>query len=321
MKQTSFRGILSLTLAAFLWGFAFVAQSNAADRISAEAFTLFRFVLGAVILLPVIFIRDRMQTHAARSASSRDESRDTRSARCGFFSRFADPLLLRCGALCGTLIFAASFLQQYSFTLGTTSGKCGFLTAMYMVFVPLAGLLFGKKVPIAVWCGVGISVGGMYLLCLSGGTTMAAGDIAVLISALFYTAHILTVDRIVHRVDCVRLSCLQFLVAGILGGVVTCFTGFPPVSVLHEAAISILYVGIFSSGVAYTLQIVGQKHCSAAIAPLLMSLESVFAALGGFLLQNERMTSLQFLGCAMIFFAVILVQLPPIPSLRKQRRE
>lgn len=320
MKQTSFSGILSLTLAAFLWGFAFVAQSNAADQISTESFIFFRFLLGAVILLPVIFIRDRMQPDAAPPIPLRDGVRDPRPAGSGFFARFADPMLLRCGALCGALLFAASFLQQYSFTLGTTSGKCGFLTAMYMVFVPLAGLLFGKKAPLAVWCGVGISVGGMYLLCLSGEATMAAGDIAVLISALFYTAHILLVDRIVHRVDCVRLSCLQFFVAGILGGIMTCFTGFPAFSVLQEAAISILYVGIFSSGIAYTLQIVGQKHCSAAIAPLPMSLESVFAALGGFLLKDERMTSLQLLGCAMIFFAVILVQLPPIPSLRKRRR-
>lgn len=298
--KSSYRGASALTLASFLWGIAFVAQSDAAGKISTEGFICLRFLLGALVLLPVIYVLDRKDGHGRE-----------------FLRRFADRALLKNGAICGCLLFLASMLQQLSLTLGTTTGKCGFLTATYMVFVPLVGIFLGKKIGWVVWLGVGMSVAGMYLLCLAGTVDFVIGDAVVLLSALGYTAHILVVDRAVERVDCVRLSCLQFLTAGILGGAVSLFTGFPTAAVIADAAISILYVGIFSSGVAYTLQIVGQKYCAAAIAPVLMSLESVFAALAGWVLLKEGMTLPQIGGCALIFAAVVLIQLPVAQPTKK----
>ncbi len=303
MKHSSFRGGLALTLAAFLWGIAFVAQSDAAGKMSSASFIFFRFLLGGAVLLPVILFLDLKNRKKG-----------------GFFKRFADPFLLKSGLLCGAILFSASLLQQLSLTLGTTSGKCAFLTATYMVLVPIAGIFLKKKIGAPVWIGVGMSAAGMYLLCIVGTMTLVPGDAAVLGSAFLYAAHILVVDRAVDKVDCIRLSCLQFFTAGILGGAVTCFTGFPPLSVVSDAAVSILYVGIFSSGVAYTLQIVGQKHCPAAIAPVLMSLESVFAALAGWVLLNETMSPLQGVGCALILAAVLLIQLPPELFSRKKQK-
>ena len=302
MKRfSSLRGAALLTLAAFLWGIAFVAQSDAAGKLSCEVFICCRFLLGAAVLLPVIAILD------LRSGQGR-----------GFLSRFADKTLVKSGLLCGAFLFSASYLQQLSLQLGTSSGKCGFLTATYMILVPLCGLFLGKRVGAVIWVAVGMGLGGMYLLCLTGTEGVAIGDLAVLGSAFLYTGHILAVDRVVDRVDCVRLSCLQFLTAGVLGGIVSLFTGLPSLAMLLDASVSILYVGIFSSGVAYTLQIVGQKTCDAAIAPLLMSLESVFAALAGALLLQERMSTPQTIGCVLIFAAVTLTQLPP--SLFSRRR-
>ncbi len=213
------------------------------------------------------------------------------------------------GLACGGLLFLASALQQMSLSLGTTSGKCGFITAMYMIFVPIAGIFLGRRIRPLVWPCALLSLVGMYFLTLSGENTLAIGDLCVLFSSFLYTAHILTLDAVVGAVDPIRLSCLQFLVAGLLGGAVTLFTGFPPLGAVVDALIPILYVGIFSSGVAYTLQVVGQRDCAAAIAPLLMSLESVFAALSGYVLGVEVLSAVQIGGCALIFLAVALLQL------------
>lgn len=295
MTKSSFKGGLALTLAAFLWGVAFVGQSDAANKISSEAFLFFRFLLGALVLLPVILISDRRRKQGK-----------------GFFRRFANPNLLKYSLLCGTLLFCASGMQQLGLVLGTSSGKCAFLTAMYMIFVPIAGMVLGQKPSAVLWIGVSTSIIGMYLLCFVESLSFSVGDLAVLASAVFYAAHILVVDRAANRLDCIRFSCLQFLTAGLLGGAVTCFTSFPPLSAVADAALPILYVGIFSSGVAFTLQIVGQKHCDAAVAPLFMSLESVFAAVAGWLILKESLSVPQIIGCSLIFLAVLLIQLSPL---------
>ena len=305
MKSTSsnhnIRGILLLTLTALIWGIAFVAQSDGAEHISTSSFIFLRFLIGGTVLLPLILFRSRRQKHSEESAppQSREEKKK------------ANRLLFIGGIVCGAALFTASTLQQLGFTdPKTTSGKAAFITALYILFVPLFGLLLHKRVSLPVWCGVLLAGVGMYLLCLYGDFSLSAGDLLELLCAICFSIQILAVDYFAPRTDCVKLSCIQFYTAGILGGIVVLFTGMSSPADILQGLGSLLYVGIMSSGVAYTLQIIGQKYCEPAIAPLVMSLESVFAALAGWLLRGEGMAPHELAGCGLIFAAILLTQLP-----------
>ena len=289
MKQL--RGSLLLLLTAMIWGAAFVAQSVGMDHVGPFTFLCTRSILGGVVLLPVIHLRGKKQ------------SPDQPSAKKG-------PLLLG-GICCGSALFVASALQQIGLQ-ETTAGKAGFLTAMYMILVPIAGLFFGKKPEKKTWGAVAIALVGMYLLCLweSGFSGINRGDLFEIACAVCFTVHILVIDHFSPRVDGVKMSCIQFFTCGILAFFFMLVLESPSLHAILSAAAPILYAGILSSGVGYTLQIVAQKDTDPTIASLLMSLESVFSLIFGWILLHQALNGIELLGCCLMFAAIIWVQLP-----------
>ena len=291
LKQ--FRGALLLTLTALIWGTAFVAQSLGMDYLGPFTFNGVRNFVAAVGLLPVIaFLRHRKGKAEARGAAA--NSRKT---------------LWVGGVLCGLALGVASSLQQIGIQF-TTVGKAGFLTALYIVIVPLLGLLLKKRVALTVWVSVVIAAAGTYLLSIQEDFTIAAGDLFVILCAVCFSVHILLVDRFSPSVNGVELSCIQFLVAGVFSTIVAFLVETPNVQDILRSWGPILYTGLISSGVGYTLQILGQKDTPPAVASLIMSLESVFAALSGWLLLGQGMTGREAVGCALVFAAVVLAQIP-----------
>ena len=291
LKQ--FRGALLLTLTALIWGTAFVAQSLGMDYLGPFTFNGVRNFVAAVGLLPVIaFLRRRQGKAEARGAAG--NSRKT---------------LWVGGVLCVLALGVASSLQQIGIQF-TTVGKAGFLTALYIVIVPLLGLLLKKRVALPVWVSVVIAAAGTYLLSIQEDFTIAAGDLFVILCAVCVSVHILLVDRFSPSVNGVELSCIQFLVAGVFSTIVAFLVETPNVQDILRSWGPILYTGLISSGVGYTLQILGQKDTPPAVASLIMSLESVFAALSGWLLLGQGMTGREAVGCALVFAAVVLAQIP-----------
>ena len=289
MKQL--RGNLLVLLTAMIWGAAFVAQSVGMDHVGPFTFLCSRSILGGVVLLPVIFFRGRKQPKEKKAAPRRT--------------------LLIGGVCCGTALFIASALQQIGIQ-ETTAGKAGFLTAMYMIFVPICGLFFGKKPGKRVWAAVVVALVGMYLLCLweGGFESINRGDLFEIACALCFTGHILVIDYFSDRVDGVKMSCIQFFTCGILAFFFMLLLEQPSWDAIISAAAPICYAGVLSSGVGYTLQIVAQKDTDPTIASLLMSLESVFSLVFGWILLKEAMTAVELLGCGLMFAAIIWVQLP-----------
>lgn len=291
LKQ--FRGALLLTLTALIWGTAFVAQSLGMDYLGPFTFNGVRNFVAAVGLLPVIaFLRRRQGKAEARGAAA--------NSRKTFWVG---------GVLCGLALGVASSLQQIGIQF-TTVGKAGFLTALYIVIVPLLGLLLKKRVALPVWVSVVIAAAGTYLLSIQEDFTIAAGDLFVILCAVCFSVHILLVDRFSPSVNGVELSCIQFLVAGVFSTIVAFLVETPNVQDILRSWGPILYTGLISSGVGYTLQILGQKDTPPAVASLIMSLESVFAALSGWLLLGQGMTGREAVGCALVFAAVVLAQIP-----------
>ena len=277
-----------LLLAAVIWGVAFVAQTVGMDYVGPFTFNAVRCFLGALVLLPAALF-------SARKKAAAPGSRRT---------------LWLGGLVCGTALAVASSLQQVGL-LYTSAGKAGFITALYIVIVPLLGLLvFRRRVSFVLGISILLSVAGMYLLCLTGGLSLGTGDLLMLLCAFFFAVQILCVDYFSPRLNAVQLSCLQFFFCGI----VTCILMFifekPNWESICAAYIPLLYAGIFSCGVAYTLQILGQKGFNPTVASLILSLESVFSALAGWILLGEKLSPAELGGCALIFAAIILAQLP-----------
>ncbi len=291
---------LLLVLAAFIWGTAFVAQSMGMDHIGPCTFNAARSFIGSIALLPVIWFFSKKK---GRGAEDKTEKKT-------FWLR--DKALLMGGAACGLMLSGGSLLQQIGLT-ATSAGKAGFLTSLYIVIVPVLGVFLGRRAGGKVWAGVAIALLGAYLLSgsVSGeGFSIAWGDLMVLLSALFFSLHILVIDRFSPHVDGVMLSCVQFFVAGVVSLVFALVFEKPALFDLLPAWGSLLYVGVLSSGVAYTLQIVGQQNVDPTIASLLMSLESVFAALSGWVVLGQPLSAREMAGCALVFCAVVLAQLP-----------
>lgn len=290
----SLRGSLLLLLASAVWGAAFVAQRVGMDSIGPLWFNGLRMLLAGVVLLPVIRIADRKKGTGAGVPKDRKT-------------------LWKAGGLCGLFLFIASNLQQVGL-VQTTAGKAGFITALYVVLVPVsAWMIFRKSPGWVIWIGVALAVVGMYLLCVpSGEQELNQGDLLVLGCAICFTGHILTVDRFSPRVDGIRLSCIQFFVCGGLSVAVALFREQLTAEMLKGALIPMLYAGILSGGVGYTLQIVAQKDTNPTVASLVMCMESVFALLSGALILGEKMTSRETWGCVVMFAAVILSQLSPL---------
>jgi drug/metabolite transporter (DMT)-like permease len=213
------------------------------------------------------------------------------------------------GVCCGIALFLASNLQQVGIQY-TSVGKAGFITAMYIVLVPVLGIFLGKRAGLKVWISVALAVAGLYLLCITEGFSIGKGDILVLLCAFGFSAHILVIDYFSPKADGVRLSCIQFLVCGILSGICMFVTEKPDLSAILQAWMPILYAGVMSCGVAYTLQIIGQKDMDPTIASLILSLESVVSVLSGWALLGQKLSARELFGCVLMFAAIILAQLP-----------
>ena len=287
------RANLLLLLTAMIWGAAFVAQSVSMDYIGPFTFLCSRSILGGVVLLPVIAV---MRKGKKQGTGQKPDNRK---------------LLLIGGICCGVMLFIGSAFQQIGIQY-TTAGKAGFITAMYMVLVPICGLFFGKRPSGKTWGAVAVALAGMYLLCLygSGIESLSRGDLLEMLCALGFTAHILVIDYFSPKVDGVKMSCVQFFVCGILAGIFMLILETPSWDSLRAAALPIAYAGILSSGVGYTLQIVAQKDTQPTVASLLMSLESVFSLIFGWILLKESMSGVELLGCGLMFAAIVWVQLP-----------
>lgn len=285
-------GNILLLLAALIWGVSFVSQEVGAAYLEPFAFNSIRTIMGGIVLLPCIRLLDRL--------NPKRTIRTPGSKRA----------LIIGGVVCGAVLFIASSLQQIGMTVTTSAGKAGFITAMYVVLVPLLGILLKRKVPLRVMLSAVLVMAGLYLLCIKQGFAVEAGDVYVLLCAFFFAVHIMAIDHFSPLVDGVRLSCLQFFVSGGIGLVFMLIFENPTYEQFKACIIPLLYSGIMSCGVAYTLQIIGQKHTEPAVACLLLSLESVFAALSGWLILNEQYSAKELLGCLLTFAAIILSQLP-----------
>lgn len=286
---------LALLVCAAIWGSAFVAQSVGAEYVGAFTFLAVRNWIAVVFLIPVIYVRDTILRKRGRP-SVRPANRTQR--RC----------LLTGGAACGFFLCAASAFQQVGIRY-TTTAKAGFITALYVVIVPILSVFFGKSVKSRIWMCVALAVLGLYLLCMRGELSLSFGDGVVLVCAFLFACQIMTVDYFAPQVDTVRLSQTQFLVTALLSTV--CMLLFEDLSTdsLIRALPSIAYAGVMSSGVAYTLQIIGQQNLNPAIASITMSLESVFAALAGWIVLGQSMSFRELAGCVLMFAAIILAQL------------
>lgn len=297
------RNSLLLILTAFIWGIAFVAQSTGGDAVGPYTFNCIRSLIGGIVLLPVIKLLDSLHLTNRKPLNKKDRS-----------------ILLVGGACCGIALALASNLQQMGLFLGASAGKAGFLTACYILIVPVLGFFLKKKCGLNIWIGIVIAVIGLYLLCIHGDFSIQFSDVLLLLCAFLFAVHILVIDHFTPMVDGVRMSCIQFFVCGALsffpmffvdmGHSLSGIKAWTPALLNPSAWIPILYAGVLSCGVAYTLQIVGQQGVNPTVASLLMSLESVFSVLAGWVILGEALSPRELLGCGLIFGAVVLAQIP-----------
>ena len=294
-KPTQLRGAALLMLTALIWGTAFVAQSVGMDHLGPFAFTAVRNYIGFVTLLPVIALAARLRTGKAEEEPN-----------APVLKKWTMPLW---GTACGLLLGSATLLQQAGMQTASP-GKAGFLTALYIVIVPVLGIFLGRRPGWKVWAGVVLALIGAYLLSVKGGEGIATGDLLVIGSAVVFSLHILVVDFVPAGVDGVKLSCVQFLVAALLSTVLALLFEKFTLSDVLSAWVPLLYTGVISSGVGYTLQILGQRTVNPTVASLILSLESVFAAFAGWVLLSQPLSLKELVGCTLVFAAVVLAQLP-----------
>lgn len=296
MKTNYIRQVVLPLTAALIWGSAFVAQSVSAAFVDPFTFNTARAVVAFISLL-IVNLLFRLFWKGDRDS---EEIRKTKAYRRE---------LLLSGLTCGTALTLASNLQQFG--IGTTSsGKAGFVTALYIVIVPLLGLIFHKKVPGTLWISLGIAVLGLYFLCITDSFSISIGDISLILSALCFSIQILLVDHFVVRVDGIALSCAQFFVMSIESAAFMVIFEEPQMGAVLHSMWPILYVGVFSSGVAYTLQIFAQKGSNPTVVSLLLSTEAVFATLAGAIILHDHLSSRELLGCTLMLASVILAQIP-----------
>lgn len=289
------RGNLMLLVTALIWGLSFVAQISGGKEIGAFTFNFSRNMVAGFSL----WILMRIWPYIMKTPVEKETEEVKRSTILG-------------GIICGSLIMLGLSLQQIGLTgvNATTAGKAGFITALYIVLVPLAGVFIGKKISIKIWLCVLLATVGLYLLSIKQGFSIQIGDLLVLISAFFFALHILVIDYFSPKSNGVKLSMIQFFVAAFLSGIVMIIFEEVSWALIFKSAVPILYAGMLSSGVGYTLQIIAQKDTEATIASLIMSLESVFALIAGVIILGERLNLQEAIGCAIMFFAIILAQIP-----------
>ncbi len=294
-NKGKFLGPFYCILAAVVWGLSFVAQSEGAD-IGTFTFNGIRTLIGGIVLVPLVFIE-----HISENKKLPSEEK----------KKFAFKDVLIGGICCGIPLFLGGNLQQHAFYLDLGPGKVGFITALYMVLVPVAGIFMRRKLHFNIWLGVGLGVVGLYLLSVpSGGFTIGKGEIIAICGAFAFAAHILVIDYFCKKVNNIALSCCQFFVAGILSIICMFIFEEPNVTDIMGAAVPILYAGVMSCGVAFTVQIFGQKYSDPTVASILLCLESVFAVLFGLIFLNDKLNTRETIGCVIMFTAILLTQIP-----------
>ncbi len=294
-KKNQLTGSLLLLAAAFIWGSAFVAQSKGAQYVQPFTFTCLRNVLGSVILLPVIFVLDGIKK---------------KNGTYKIFEKSDYKTLLLGGTACGVVLCLASVFQQMGIDKGTDPGKAGFITALYILIVPIISVFMGKKIRAIIWPCIAVSVVALYLLCVKEDNSIAPSDFYVLICAFLYSLHILIIDKVSPKTDGVRLSAVQFAVVSVISVVPAIMTEEITIEAIKAALPSIAYAGIMSSGVAYTFQIIGQQRTPPTLASMLMSLESVFAVLTSMAILHLIPTPKEAIGCVLMFAAIVVAQMP-----------
>lgn len=318
VKTHKLRNTFFLFLTAMIWGAAFVAQSVSMDYIGPFTFICLRSVIGGLFLIPVIIVLDgirrKSQNESANVVSSENTlhniEMDIEKEEKQRLS-WKNKQLIEGGIVCGILLFFANCFQQTGIQY-TTVGKAGFITTFYIIIVPLIGLFFKKYCGILTWIGVVIALAGLYFLCITQKLTIQRGDALILCCSVLYAGQILAIDHYNPFVDGVKMSCIQFLTGGVLGAMFMFLFENPSVAMILSAAGPILYTGIMSTGVGYTLQIVGQKGLNPTVAALILSLESVFSALSGYVFLHQVLTTRELIGCVLMFIAIVLAQLPDI---------
>ena len=292
MRNFFSRSNLLLILASIIWGCAFVAQNVGMNYIGPWTFSTIRFLIAGFSLLAIIPILDKNRTHVIRPKTKEEKKK-----------------LLLGSVLCGLALSIGSIVQQIAM-LTVPVAKAGFLTTLYVLFVPIITLLFGKKIPLKVWIGIAMALFGLYLLSMAGNLAIGIGEIFLILAAFLFAIHIIIIGHFSTRVDPVRLSCGQLLIGGFATVIPMIVIEKPTMGSILAAYIPLLYTGIFSSCVAYTLQIFAQKEANPTIAGMLLSLESVFAALAGYLILHQVLNTRELIGCVVIFIAIVIAQLP-----------
>lgn len=307
-SKSQIKGVLLLLLTSLIWGISFVSQSVGMESVDAFTFMGIRTLMGATVLLPFIIVRDNI----TKKNMTKEELAERKAN---------DKKTIKYGIIIGIFLCIATNLQQFAFYY-STAGKIAFITAMYMFFVPLVGLFFKKKVPLSTWLCIAAGVWGLFLLCVNPSEfgKFNKGDILALICALFFCFQILLIERFAPSCDGVKLSCVQFYTSGIITAVLMIIFEKPEWKAIKSAAVPLLYSGIMSCGIAYTLQVVGQKYCEATIASLAMCMESVFAVLASAILLHEKLSGREITGCAIMFAAIVTTQLVDIYKSRKQNK-
>lgn len=295
-RQRSLRSSAMLTLTALIWGVAFVAQSEGMNYVGGFTFNACRFIVGGVVLIPCIFFLRRVNGDQRAQLTRAEQAQRRKTGIIG-------------GICCGVFICLGSTLQQFGIAQ-TTVGKAGFITSLYIIIVPILGLFLRKKVGLNIWASVGIAAAGMYLLCITEGFAISRGDFLVFLCAIGFSLHILVIDYFSPKADGVVISCIQFFTAGIISCVFMFLFERPTGDAVTAAWAPVLYAGVMSCGVGYTLQVVAQKDVEPTIASLIMSLESVFSLLAGWVLLGQKMSPKELSGCVLVFGAIVLAQVP-----------
>ena len=287
-----------LLLTALIWGVAFVAQSVGMDYVGPWTFTSTRNIIGALFLIPCIRLLDKLKEKEAKANGEvpLDPLRNKKALITG-------------GICCGFALGIATMFQQYGM-MSTTVGKAGFITALYIVIVPILGIFMKRKPELRVWISVLLAMAGLYFLCMTDSLRLGKGDALVMLCAFAFSLHILIIDHFSPMVDGVRMSCIQFAVVGVVCAFPALILEQPSLSSILAAWAPILYAGMLSSGVGYTLQIVAQKNYDPTVASLILSLESVFSVLAGWIILGEALSKRELFGCTLMFAAIILIQLP-----------
>lgn len=299
-QQIPLKNSLLLLLAAVIWGIAFVAQSVGMDYVGGFTFNAVRSLIGSAVLVPLILI-------PGQKISDNSEISEAAASTTSGIQKRKD--LIIGGISCGICLCLASNFQQFGIKY-TTVGKAGFITACYIVIVPIIGLFLGKKCSKFIWAAVAMALIGLYLLCITDGFSIGKGDLLVLVCAFLFSIHILVIDHFSPKADGVKLSCIQFLTCGILSAIPALILEHPQVSSILAAWQPILYAGVMSCGVAYTLQVIGQKNMNPTVASLILSMESCISVLAGWIILGQQLSTKEILGCVIMFAAIILAQLP-----------